>query len=180
MLKVPSPLKSIKAKSTFSLVTGERGLAMIEIIPIITVFVLMLNFSLGFFGVIHSGILSSIAARNYAFETFQFRSNLSNFRDTSPNNFTYYYYGYRYHATVSENNSSNIFLAAERPLKFSEIKGIDEPSGNVEEHSKTIKVVENKKASEVGVAEGVNPVWLKTIYGICLTATCGTEVRSMP
>lgn len=55
-----------------SSINNEKGMAVLEMIPILVVFVLFINFSLGFFGAIHSGILNSIASRNYAFETDSF------------------------------------------------------------------------------------------------------------
>ena len=55
---------------------NEKGMAALEIIPIVIIVVLLLSFSFGFFGVIHTGILNSMAARNYAFETFNHRSDL--------------------------------------------------------------------------------------------------------
>jgi hypothetical protein len=160
---------------------NEKGISMIEVIPIIAVFVLLLNFSIGFFGVIHSGILSSIAARNYAFETFQFRSNLNYFRDNSDSTyFTYYSIGYRYHANISESHTEDYYMAAVRPIKFTDVKGVNDPAGNAEEHRKLASIQEGKLASDVGVSEGVSPVWIKTLYGMCMTATCGTQIRSAP
>ncbi len=160
---------------------NEKGIAMIEIIPIIAVFVLLLNFSIGFFGVIHSGILASIGARNYTFETFQFRSNLNYFRDNSTAvYFTYYSIGYRFHANISENNTDGFYFSSLRPIKFTDVKGVNDPAGNAEEHRKLAAIQEGKLASDVGVSEGVSPVWIKTLYGICMTASCGTQIRSAP
>ena len=50
---------------------NDHGMAVLEMIPIMIIVVLLLSFSFGFFGLIHTGILNSIGARNYAFETFK-------------------------------------------------------------------------------------------------------------
>ncbi|MEZ0393094.1 MAG: hypothetical protein ACAH59_12810, partial [Pseudobdellovibrionaceae bacterium] len=83
---------------------NSRGNAMIEIVPILAIFILILNFSLGFFGLIHSGIMNSIAARNYAFETFRNRADLRYLRDaaSSDTEFTYTKSQVRFHAIKSE------------------------------------------------------------------------------
>ncbi len=60
----------------------EHGMAIMELIPIMVILVILINYSLGFFGAIHTGILNSMAARNYAFDTFKHRSNLVYLRDT--------------------------------------------------------------------------------------------------
>jgi len=156
---------------------SERGNAMIEIVPILAVFVLLVNFSLGFFGIIHTGILNSIAARNYAFETFRNRSSLVYLRDTenSALNFTYANNQQRFHGIVSESKSTTeAFIATRRPARFSEISS-PEPLGTGE-HDKIKGIAEGKKASAVLGEDrdtGVNPVWVRTLYGICLTAACG-------
>ena len=59
---------------------SEKGMALVETIPVLFMLVLVFNFSLGFFGAIHSGILNSIGSYNYALETFRYRSNLMYFR----------------------------------------------------------------------------------------------------
>lgn len=58
---------------------NNSGFAALEVVAIFAVVMILFNFGLGFFGVIHTGILKSIAARNYAFETYRFKSNLDFF-----------------------------------------------------------------------------------------------------
>ena len=58
---------------------NEKGMAALEIVGIFSVIMILFNFSLGFFGVIQTGILKNMAARNYAMETYRFRSNLDFF-----------------------------------------------------------------------------------------------------
>ena len=155
---------------------NQRGNAMIEIVPVLAIFILLVNFSLGFFGLIHSGILGSIAARNYAFETFRNRADLHYLRDTSGTDidFTYSRAGLRYHAIRSETTrTTEGFEASRRPIRFSEIRGVADESGLGEHNLKVKGITEGERASEKGIDEGVNPAWVRTAYGICLTATCG-------
>jgi hypothetical protein len=156
---------------------NSKGNAIIEIIPILAVFVLILNFSLGFFGLIHSGILNSIAARNYAFETFRNRADLRYLRDipgVEVNlSFTYTKSQVRFHVIKKEGSTAeNKYEATRRPVKFSDVGGVAEEKGIVE-HNKYRAIMEGQRASEAGAEEGANPAWVKTGYGMCLVATCG-------
>jgi len=155
---------------------NSRGNAIIEIVPILAIFVLILNFSLGFFGLIHSGILNSIGARNYAFETFRNRPNLEYLRDVvgSDNGFTYAKSQIRFHAIKTEGQSvdPSKFQASRRPIQFSEIRGVAEEK-IVPNRTIFKNIMEGQRASETNIDEGVNPAWVKVTYGICLQANCG-------
>lgn len=155
-------------------------MAIFEAIPIIIVIVLFVNFSLGFFGVIHTGILNSIASRNYTFETFRNRANLVYFRNTptgSRTDFSYAEAKTRVHGTINEkfagsSNDEPDWVASSRTIDFfaferraAEVKGQTKT-----EHSK-IRNLAGGRVSE-GVHGGVNPIWIKTSYGICLDAIC--------
>lgn len=154
---------------------NTRGLAMIEILPLLVVFILMVNFAYGFFGIIHSGILNSIASRNYAFETFRNRANVNYLRDISDSDRSIYYghVGVRYHGTVKEHQRADKWIVTTRPLKFTDIGNSSSDAKGVAEHDKLKIIQEGKKASESGIEDGVSPVWVRVIYGICLNATCG-------
>lgn len=158
-------------------IQNQRGNAMIEIIPVLMIFILIVNFSLGFFGLIHSGIMNSIGARNYAFETFRNRANLTYLRDTqgSDSTFTYTKAQQRFHVIKSETSpvAGDKFYATRRPIQFSEIRAVANIKGSVSEHEKGKSIREGTRASEAGVEEGVNPVWVRSNYGICLVAACG-------
>lgn len=164
-------------KSVKNPLKNERGNAMIEIVPILAIFILLVNFALGFFGLIHSGIMGSIAARNYAFETFRNRSDLRYLRDSGPSvntTFTYTRSELRFHVVRSENSQNDSkFQATRRPIRFSEIRGVAEETGASEHNTKIKGIVEGQRASEKGIDEGVNPAWVRTAYGICLNANCG-------
>ncbi len=161
----------IKRKSPLK---NQKGMAALEMIPIIVVVVLFMNFALGFFGVIHTGILNSIAARNYAFETFRHRSNLVYFRNGIGDDKETQYsdLGMRIHGIISENASgAKNMVASSRRIDFFDFSPrAAEASGAGTEHNTTSWEVETNKRFE---KTGVNPVWVKTQYGICLNATCG-------
>ena len=88
---------------------NQKGTAMVEVVPLLVIFVLLINFSLGFFGVIHAGILNSIAARNYAFETFRNRAVLNYLRDIADSDdVTYRREGFRFHGIKIEGTRSGL------------------------------------------------------------------------
>ena len=163
-------------------IDNERGMATIETIPLIMVFVFMLCYEFGIFGVIHTGIMQSISARAYAFETFRNRSNLFYFRD-GPGDLplgSYYFRnaGTRTHGIASEKksdeDSNDDGLAAERPLRvgipftpdLTSRKDLDRH--NVKIFSQTL-VGPQKRNTSVEV----NPVWIQVVYGMCLNKKCG-------
>jgi hypothetical protein len=149
---------------------NEHGMAIMELIPIMIIIVILVNYSLGFFGAIHTGILNSIAARNYAFSTFNHRANLMYFRDTTGSSTIHFAkVGSRLHATVSENSPDNAtqFFAASRPIDFLEKA---EAEGSPEVHNKKIYDVIDGKRNETN---GVSPIWVRPQYGICLDSVCG-------
>ncbi len=159
---------------------NSRGNAMIEIVPILALFILIVNFALGFFGLIHSGILNSIAARNYAFETFRNRADLRYIRDNNVGanaSFTYAKSEQRFHVTKSEASPDpNKFYATRRPIQFSKINSFGDGSADetgLSERPKIKQIRENDRASAVGIDEGTNNPWIRSSYGMCLTAKCG-------
>lgn len=150
----------------------QKGMAIIELIPIMIIILLLFNFSIGFFGVIHTGILNSMSARNYAFETFRHRSNLTYFRENVKTDIiSYKDTGMRLHATVSENKKSDqLFVATQRPIDF---LSKTETTGNSELHNSRIyDAVDGKRYTAGG---GVTPVWIRPQYGICLNTKCGEK-----
>lgn len=167
-------------------IRSQKGISTIELIPVLLLFAMLFNFSLGFFGVIHSGILNSIAARNYAFETFRNRANLTYLRDISPlqpdiAEARYTKKNFRFHAIISESHGTvkDDWIVTRRPLKFTEITAGSQTTTTVDDHNIVRQIADNGKASDVFTGKGpddskngISPVWLKTIYGICLTSTC--------
>lgn len=161
---------------------NENGMATIETVPLLLVFVILLAYSFGSFGVIHTGILNSIAARTYAFETFRNRSNVTYFRDSGGDNSViqplhFRRHGNRIHGIQQETRpgdppaSNASFKSTERPLRVG-FGGIPVDS------SRNTESIHNEQIFS-GVLEqrqtqiGVSPVWVMTQYGICINAQCG-------
>lgn len=154
---------------------NEKGQALLESIPLLGIFVLFFGYGLGLFGVIHTGILYSVAARTYAFETFRNRANVNIFReDPSFSNGNALYYrpiGFRYHLVRPENPTSSDVQATARPIAM----GLNrEPVGNSQNHHNN-NVVPNITRGERYLGEGVHPAWIMVGYGLCITAQCGAE-----
>lgn len=158
---------------------NQKGMAAIEMIPILIIIILLANFSIGFFGVIHTGILNSIAARNYAFETFRHRSNLTYFATNSAGNAdksnAFDLDQQRMHATLSEvaiSQDDDKTIATSRTIDFFDFsqRQADEVGTNKDDHNKkTLSVADGVRYTDTGV----NPVWIKTAYGICINSKCG-------
>lgn len=181
---------------------SEKGMAVLEAIPVLFMMVLVFNFSLGFFGAIHSGILNSIASYNYTLETFRFRSNLIYFRpggDTT----NYLKSHSRVHGTVQDGTAASADNKIEDKKWPATLRGItfnydsENQARNLAtiQDGKGLKTVTNEsgvdrlfklaptqgniwyvKAKSVPQA-GEQPVqtarvWIKTVYGICLNAEC--------
>lgn len=161
-------------KKRCSPLNSEKGMAVFEMIPIVLIIVLLLNFSLGFFGAIHTGIINSISARNYTFETFRNRSNLNYFKNTDPGAVSTHYFkvGLRLHGSVSEKMSTgDDWKASSRSIDFLNFKNnaVEIVGADQAAHSKVRDINDGRNTTV-----GVNPIWIKTAYGICITAACGT------
>jgi hypothetical protein len=160
---------------------SQHGISTVELIPVLLVFVILFNFSLGFFGVIHSGILNSIAARNYAFETFRNRSNLNRLRDDTQGVFTEIAYnkdGFRYHSILVEgapvpSSGNPEWYVTTRPIKFTDQNQGVADDTEVQDHSRVQEITDPGKAKDVYYdGKGIGSVWIKTAYGICLNRRC--------
>lgn len=166
---------------------NEKGIATIELIPVILLFAMLFNFTLGFFGVIHSGILNSIAARNYTFETFRNRANLYYLRDIDPapgiRDSNYTKVNYRFHGIITEGRGEerqNYWPVTRRPIRFTDIKnGVEEVGTSADHRDLVRQIADNGKVSDVFTGRtpdegrsGVSPVWIQVLYGICITAKC--------
>ncbi len=165
---------------------NQQGNATVEMIPILFLFILLFNFTLGFFGIIHSGILNSIAARNYAFETFRNRSNLSYLRDepggdaNCSSSGCYAETRFRFHGIVSEDAKPNYWVPTARNLKFIDRGNLVSQELGRKDHNNTVRKKSqiDEKTSEAFGGDslsgdiGVSPVWIMTQYGICLDSLC--------
>jgi hypothetical protein len=156
---------------------NQRGLAVFEVIPVLAIFILLLNFVIGFFGAIHSGILNSIAARNYSFETFRNRANLNYLRDEGKDlNFFYNNAGQRWHSIKSEGriNDAGVPIAAtRRAIKFSEALDTTN-TGEADVHNKKVaRITASERASDIIESDEFSKIWIRVMYGICVNRKCG-------
>ncbi len=145
-------------------------MATLEALPLLIVFMVLFAYSLGSFGVIHSGILNSIAARTYAFEIFRHRTNLTYLRSNAENSMYYTQFHNRIHTVVSENQvGDDLFPATERRIAMGlETNLLSRETPDV--HNNQIYGIQDGTRNATIEA---NPVWIMTQYGICLDADCG-------
>lgn len=173
-------------------------MAIVEAIPVLFMVVLIFNFSLGFFGAIHSGILNSMASYNYTLETFRFKSNLMYFRPGD--RATHYKLAQnRVHGTIQDGTEDvgkeedGKWPATLRAITFNykpQTAGRDlaaiqdsktgktqltEPARDFKSNPMDGNIWSIKSKSVP--TEGATPVqtarvWIKTVYGICLNADC--------
>lgn len=153
----------------------NSGMATIETLPILILFVVLSTYSLGFFGVIHSAILQSIAARAYAFETFRHRTEVKYFRHQEVTEMQMSHYadrGFRIHSIRAANAQESEFLPTTRRITFA---GPDKPE-EVKRSSANDKTFQDIRSLEAGKRNeevGANPVWITISHGICIDANCG-------
>lgn len=148
---------------------NEKGIATLEAALLLSIFVVFMTYCVGTFGVIHSGILGSISARAYAFETFRNRTNVTYFRDTKTADFDHTAkYGLRAHGIISEKSiNENKWKVSHRTMaQGREVAQVAE----VRPQNSANDLFESKRE-----AGQVNSVMIKTLYGICLNYNCGDQ-----
>lgn len=163
---------------------SEKGMAIVEAIPVLFMLALVFNFSLGFFGAVHSGIMNSIGAYNYTMETFRFRSDLMYFRPGA--GMTNYKKSMnRVHGITADGYRHSDADKAKWPAtvrritfnkRASELTLSRGPASHAyaDKDSGGIWSTGNKDFrldSEDGGPETAE-IWIKTVYGICLNAEC--------
>lgn len=158
---VTSLSRTTGVKMKTNAVKNQKGMATLESVVLLIIFAVIVAYGVGFFGVIHTGIKNSIAARTLAFEIFRNRSNLSYRRDNTGETDHYKSKGYRYHMIVQEKTPTGRTWATDRKIAFVRTE-TDARSSNI-----TATLPADIELSEA------DPVHIKTRYGICLNATCG-------
>lgn len=169
---------------------NQKGMAAFEVIGIFAVIMILFNFSLGFYGVVQTGILKSMAARNYAMETYRFRSNLDFFWRIQGSGRTglskFRLFGNRFHAVTSEfSTQDDEWVATARPISFISSFGGTDESGvdysrtpandtNVRLHNETIFQIKDDGKPLLDDKDKYRafPVWIKSVYGICINSEC--------
>lgn len=154
---------------TLEILNNQKGIATAESALLLTIFVVFMTYSIGFFGVVHTGILNSISARGYAFETFRNRTNLTYFRNNTEDEGAQHYsrIGYRVHGVVSDKVNPSAPSATWYATDRNIAQGRTSPQ--VQQRPNPSQMDQLPKRESMGV----NPVWIKTTYGICITSQCG-------
>lgn len=156
---------------------SEEGMAIIETLPLLAVFVILVSYGLGMWGAVHTGILHSIAARTYAFETFRNRTNLSYFRDNDAGRRDprhYAKWGLRLHGIQSRFHtgpSESDFNATKKRLSLVIYNDGDSSAATKEDHNLKLEGLIGRNPRGSGV--GVNPIWIMVGYTMCLNHRCG-------
>ena len=163
---------------------NQRGIALLEVIPIMLIMFLLLGVTLGSWGVVHTAITYSISARHFNFYIFNNRSDLSYLRDCCTQDW-------------GQDISRHFLLKAENGApsgaRFSLINSFPADDNNqyapnrfanfnnrTSEYRSRDKFIEDRHGEVYSlVPEARNkqskadPVWIMVGYGICLNAHCG-------
>ncbi len=145
----------------------ESGMSLVESLPLIVVLASLVGFLLGLWGMTHKHVLHSIAARNYAFETFRNRANLMYFGSGGPTH-TYEQSEMRFHAVAESSNGSGL-KAFTTPIRVPAQNVQNDPVSTHRE-----KIWEDAQIPRIGEAQlEANLPWVLVGYGICLNSRCG-------
>lgn len=160
---------------TKNFLKNERGIAIVETIPMLIVFVVLLAYGIGFFGVIHTATLNTISARAYIFETFRNRADLRYFREVAGTT-VMHEYGSRVSGVKSEKAmDSRAQEATDRPIAIG-LSSTSEKKGDVAFHNEEIfRGIAQFESPSIkrNQSLGVSPVWIMSQYGMCLNSKCG-------
>lgn len=157
-----------------SALKNNRGLAMVETLPLLIIFTVILSFGLGLFGIVHTGIMNSMAARTYAFETFSNRSDVTFFRDRNASGEILHYANFenRFHAISSELNQGDRLgdatFATTRNIAFG--RRVTASEATQIDHNVNIYTIAGRNRK--GGVEA-SPAWVMVGYGLCINARCG-------
>lgn len=154
---------------------GQRGMAIVETVPLILIFITLTGFTLGFYGVTQRMILSSIAARAYGHELIRNRTNINYLRDVGSTGSIHSYHRTksRLFAARSSSGGANDFIAEKMPIQFPP-RG---PSGLGSEDAHNTSAYEDLSRGALQNRRNTrhlfDQVWIKNSYGICIDAGCG-------
>lgn len=149
---------------------NQKGFSSIEATVLMVTFVVVIYYTFGFFGIVHTAVLHNIHARTYAFETFRHRHNLMYFREARGVVRQYYNIGTRLHGINTDaDTGSDGQIATERPISMG--LELDEHGRDPATHNRRIQ--ERIRVNERNSSIAANPVWIMVLYGICLNENCG-------
>jgi hypothetical protein len=144
---------------------NEEGYAIFEAVTFLTAFLVFAVYVIDLFTAVHTGIVNSIAARTYAFESFQHRSNLSWLRQEDAGNnpsstlVNFSFEHARFHSVVEETPSqddSNIISVG---------RTLTQASTDGNNNGATDQATNQKYKT-------TNVIKIKAGYGICLDSRC--------
>ncbi len=150
--------KKRKAKQKHFL-RSSRGVAVVEMLPLLFIFVMFFGITFGFWSAIHKATLHSIAARHYGFEVIHNRSDLYYHRDTDTGKPNKNYYG-------KPNKGLRYFAIVEHQTVDPELKPRINKLNLFDKGELTINSIQDPTLE-------VNPIKLKIGYGICIDYECG-------
>jgi hypothetical protein len=162
-------LKTKKCLSKSKL-KNNKGMATLEAIPLIVIFVMLVGYALGLWGVVHSATLHSIGARQYAFATLRNRANYTFHRDNGGDVLHNKKIGYRYHAITI--NKGSDFEAPILPITVgkkpanTDLQNLN--TTNQQMHYDTLFDLQKRNQTVE-----FSHAWIMAGYGICLNPVCG-------
>lgn len=150
---------------------NQKGLASIETVVMVFIFVALLGSTLGFYGVTQKMILHSIASRAYGFEQIRNRANINYLRDIEGGNSNSYHVTRLRYFSVSEPGVNAVFTAAKMDVDFRSAGSRGPSSANPDAHNTS--AYEDISRNRRNERHYFDKVWIKVGHGICLTVECG-------
>ena len=138
---------------------------MVEMLPMLVIFIILFGLLLGFWSTVHRGTLQNMSARHYAFEVLNNRTHFIYHRDTpgaSADKSQDYYEkpGFRYFAIVeSQTGGSPVLRPPRKEINLFDLNASSK--------------ADKKFSRWMRDTTQANPVQLKQGYGICLDCKCG-------
>jgi len=171
---------------------NKKGIVMLEAIPIIWIMFVFLGVTLGSWGIVHTAILHSIAARNHTYFMFNQRSDLSYLRDFTDIEYSASKFKLeiekRYYRKDGEDGVGMRYLFIQSPGDRSyetraTLRRVDfrQPPESIKEASDGEKFISDSQHTKIKTTVGatrnneakVDPAWIMVGYGICLESSCG-------
>ena len=154
---------------------NNKGMATLEAIPMIVIFVMLVGYALGLWGVIHSATLHSIGARQYAFETLRHRANYMYLRDQVIGGVYHHeQMGYRYHAVTGTSDTNDSFIAPYAPITVGK-KPVSSDLQRLNADNQAMHYNEIFDMNARNQSVEFSHAWIMTGYGICLNPQCGAS-----
>jgi hypothetical protein len=153
---------------------SEKGFALVETLAFLFVFITLTAYVIDFFTVIHTGIVNSIAARTYLFETLQHRNypdtlrqelnGPGNDRSTAQQKRVYFAKdGQRFHGVNDE----------DQPVDATDkTNAVGRTLTQVNDNDQVKPSIKFPERLDDGSAKA-STIVIKSGYGICLDAKCG-------